>query len=345
MKSVIITIDTEGHDGSDPVEHLIWGKTSTKEEYGINRIMDICDRYSAKILFFVDVAEAWDYGKAKIADVIQHIRKRGHEVGVHIHPDHMADRSRLFLWEYSKEEQREIITKCTNLYAEITGERPVAFRAGKYGANRETLDILSELGYKFDFSQFYGQKWCGINPPVCKMLPNIYKNIIEIPVTIFKSMQLGKLKRYDKVDAVMDSEEFRHIMDRISKDKRNIIVSLFYHSFSMLDWRENPNEPNINYKEEKKFVDALKYVLESGDFRFISLDYLKHNSENIQYREREDLVENIIATKGIIRSTYLTIKKAYYIRKYNKKAKFLIYTLFFGGVIISAFVIFNVFYN
>ena len=337
MKNVIITIDTEGHVGSDPVEHLIWGKTSKKEEYGINRIMDICDSFSAKALFFVDVAEAWDYGKEKIAEVIRHIRKRGHDVGVHIHPDHMADRNRLFLWEYCKEEQREIITKCTNLYTEITGDFPVAFRAGKYGADRDTLDILDELGYKFDFSQFYGQKWCGINPPVCMTLPNKYKNIIELPVTIFRSMKFWKLKRYDKVDAVMDSAEFRHILDRIAADKRDIIVSLFYHSFSILDWKENPDEPCLNCKEEKKFVNTLKYVNKSGNFRFLSLSNLVENSETIKCGESEDLVENIISTKGFLRSAYFTFRRAYRIKKYNKKARFLVYSFFFGLALIFVF--------
>lgn len=339
MKSVIITIDTEGHDGSDPVEHLIWGKTSANDEYGINHIMNICDSYLAKALFFVDIAEAWDYGKEKIADVIGHIRKRGHDVGIHIHPDHMADRSRLFLWEYNKEEQREIVTKCTNLYTELTGELPAAFRAGKYGANRDTLDILNELGYKFDFSQFYSQKWCGITPPVCLSVPKKYKNIFEMPVTIFKSMQFGKLKRYDKVDAVMDSAEFKHIMDRIAADKRDIVVSLFYHSFSMLDWRENPDKPGFNRKEEKKFIEALRYVFESEDFKFIPLNYLKDNCETIKYNETEDSVENITSTKGFLRRAYFTFKRAYSIKKYNKKAEFLIFMSCFGGLLITAFLI------
>lgn len=339
MNNIIVTVDTESHVGSNPVEHLIWGKTSTKEEYGINRIMDICDSFSAKTLFFVDVAEAWDYGKDKIADVIRHIRKRGHDVGVHIHPDHMADRNKLFLWEYSKGEQREIITKCTDLYAEITGELPGAFRAGKYGANRDTLDILDELGYKFDFSQFYGQKWCGINPPVCTTLPNKYKNIIEMPVTIFKSMKFRKFKRYDKVDAVMDSAEFRHIMDRIAADKRDIVVSLFYHSFSMLDWKDNPDEPSFNPREERKFINTLKYVSQSGNFRFISLSYLEESCESIKFGEKEDSVEDIISTKGLLRSAYFTFKRAYRIRKYNKKAKYLVHMLLLGGVLIFVFLI------
>ena len=139
----IFTVDVEGHVGSDPVGHLIYGETADGKLCGIDMLMDTIDRYKMRGLFFVDIAEAWDYGEDKIAGVLKHIEGRGHDVGVHIHPDHMADRKRLFLSEYSKEEQYEIISKCTNFYEKVLGHKPLAFRAGKYGANRETLDILA----------------------------------------------------------------------------------------------------------------------------------------------------------------------------------------------------------
>ncbi len=323
MKRVIITIDTEGHEGVDPISGLIWGKTD-QGSFGIDRIMDICSTYNAKGLFFVDIAEAWDYGKDEIAKVIKHILYRGHDVGVHIHPDHMADKNRLFLWEYTKEEQYSIIKKCTDLYVEIAGRHPEAFRAGKYGANRDTLDILSELGYKYDFSQFFGQKWCGINPPVAISLPHKYKDIYVVPVTVFRSFKIGSFKRYDKIDAVMNSSEYKNIMDCIAIDERNIIVSLFYHSFSMLDWREDPNNPKYNAKEEKKFIDSLKYVHESNDFKFVSLSFLGRLLESSVNKNDVDLEEDIISTNGFLRTFYYTLKRAYSIRKINRKARMII---------------------
>ena len=154
----IFTVDVEGHVGNDPIRHLIYGETSDGKEYGIDMIMDLLDRNGIRGLFFVDIAEAWDYGEEGVCSVLRHIKDRGHDVGVHIHPDHMADKRRSFLHEYSYDEQYDIIRKCTDFYEDVLKERPEAFRAGKYGANRDTLDILARLGYAADFSQFYGQK-------------------------------------------------------------------------------------------------------------------------------------------------------------------------------------------
>ena len=90
MKNVILTIDTEGPLGIDPVLYQIWGKVGDKY-YGIPKIIEICDKYNVKGLFFVDIAEANDLGFNKIKEVVSYVREKGHDVGVHIHPgrDHI----------------------------------------------------------------------------------------------------------------------------------------------------------------------------------------------------------------------------------------------------------------
>ena len=242
VKNVIVTVDTEGHAGENPVRHLIMGETKNGELYGIPKIMDICDEYGVKALFFVDFAAAWDYGKDKIEDVVKYILNRGHDVGVHIHPDHMADRKRLFLYEYSKEEQREIIKKCTNLYIEIVGEKPKAFRAGKYGLNYDTLDILAECGYKADFSAFYKSKWCGLNPPLTvNRSVRLDNGIIEFPVTVYGNYFPGIFDRVDKLDVNSSLAEHTWVLSQLARQKDIDTISLFVHSFSFLKWRQDVN--------------------------------------------------------------------------------------------------------
>ena len=277
--------------------------------FGIDKIMDICDNFEIKVLFFVDFAEAWDYGEDRIKSIVTHIANRGHDIGVHIHPDHMADHKRLFLYEYSKQEQYEIIKKCTNLYQEFLGEKPKAFRAGKYGANRDTLDVFNELGYEFDFSQFYKQKWCGINPPITLISPVKYKGIIEIPVTVYRSLKIGRYERFDKLDAVMDKHELKYMIKKYSNQIDDIIGVLFYHSFSMLEWRDAPDNPVANKKEINKFIDALEFINKTKNLQFISLKELEKKI-NINNPSQKMLINKNFFTSfffSIIR--YINIKK------------------------------------
>ena len=243
----IFTVDVEGHVGTDPIDHLIYGRTLDGKLCGIDLLMDILDQSGIQGLFFVDIAEAWDYGAERIAEVLRHIRNRGHDVGVHIHPDHMADKSRLFLSEYDYAEQYELISRCTDFYDQVLNDNPSMFRAGKYGANKDTLDILSKLGYKVDFSEFYGQKWCHINPPVAKVnVQRLSNNLLEVPVTSFISLDVGFYHRYDKVDCGQQFSEFKTVFKKLSAADKDIIV-LFAHSFSLLDWRRTPNSPQYRH--------------------------------------------------------------------------------------------------
>ena len=323
MNYGIITVDTEGHDGKDPIERLIWGKLDDGSKAGIDLIMDIAEEYKTKALFFVDFAEAWDYGKEKISEVVLHIEQRGHHVGVHIHPDHMADINRNFLWEYSKEEQTELIKKCTDLYIEILGHNPKSFRAGKYSANIETLDIINDLGYRYDFSEFMGQKWCGIDPPITADKPCKYKNIIEFPVTVFKAVDTPLFKRYDKIDMEMVKSEFDYLIGNYNSLDNNVI-SLFLHSFSFIKWRKNPDSPKVWKQNIKKCKKALARVSKLNNFMLVSEPEL----ESIVYT-KELLIEDgnkdpQIKIKNWFLAYYFLVVTSIRICEHNKKARFLI---------------------
>jgi len=260
-KQAIFTVDVEGHVGSDPVTSLIYGKTKDGRFCGIDMLMDTLDEFGIKGVFFVDIAEAWDYGEEVIANVMRHIRKRGHTVGVHIHPDHMADKTRLFLAEYSYQEQFEIIKKCTDFYTQVMGERPTCFRAGKYGANWDTLNILAELGYSADFSEFYGQKWCKINPPcTCSNAIRLSNGLVEVPVTTYKSFNEKVYSRSDKIDAAMPFSEFKLVVNKLFRCEDYNTIVLFAHSFSFLNWRNKPDKVSFSKRKFRKLYNQLKYV-------------------------------------------------------------------------------------
>lgn len=322
MKQVIVTIDTEGHAGKDPIQHLIWGQTPSGQLGGISLLMDIFDEYGAKGLFFVDFAEAFDYGADRIAEVVQSIIQRGHEVGVHIHPDHMTNTKKQFLFDYSYEEQYEIITKCTELYTKIIGKKPEAFRAGKYGANYQTLDILAQLDYKADFSQFYKYtKWCQINPPLTgNEMVRIDNGLIEVPVMTYNHSFPGLFNRYDKLDINSSRQEHSYILNKLVNDSTVNVIVMFAHSFSLLNWRKNVDNPTIN----KRIVSNLKHALSivKGDDRmeFSNLETILSKP----IRHASEASKTVIRVTGIP-ALYFCFNKAkqvimgkYYSNKYGE---------------------------
>lgn len=320
MKPVIVTVDVEGHVGKDPVRRLIFGETDTGR-FGIEYIMDAFDKVQAKVLFFVDFAEAWDYGRHEVEKVVRVILERGHHVGVHIHPDHMADKDRAFLWQYSREEQYDIIKKCTDLYVDITGKQPESFRAGKYGANRDTLDILCELGYKYDFSQFYGQKWCGIKPPITINAPVRYKSLIEFPVTMHQSVHLGSVVREDKIDIEqMTISEMKYALSQAANCSFSTVISLFFHSFSLLDWVNKPDNPIAKSAKIKKLEAAIRHIAASDSFAFIS----EMELNAIETVNKNDAMNSEIVWNSNVRGMWYTYLKACRIAKRNEKARLLV---------------------
>lgn len=303
----IFTVDVEGHVGNDPVERLIYGRTKDGKICGIDMIMDMLDQYQIRGLFFVDIAEAWAYGDSKIAKVLRHIRERGHDVGVHIHPDHMADKKRMFLSEYSKDEQYRIIRDCTEFYVGVLGEKPIAFRAGKYGANRETLDVLAELGYRVDFSEFYGQKWCHIDPPVAKVnVQRLDNGLIEIPVTSFVSLDIGGYSRHDKMDCTQCFAEFKTLFNKLEKNNTDVAV-LFAHSFSMIDWRKTPNSPTFNNGKKKRLEKQLEFLDKRSDcVQYINIKEAVDLFSSRPTKGNED--ESFVRIRGLV-SLYASAKR------------------------------------
>ena len=320
IQKVVLTFDVEGGHESSSVDTLIWGKIGLSDNWGITKQIAMLDQYGIKGLFFVDFAEAWTFGEKKIAEIVQYISLKGHDVGVHLHPQYMSDSQRLFLYEYSYDEQFDLIKRCTELYKKILNKAPLAFRAGKYGANMDTLRILGKLGYRYDFSEFVGQKWCGIVPPICNVVPRQIDGLIEFPVTVFKSFSLGRIySRYDKLEVDIDSVEMKSVLRGYQKKNNNVIIILFAHSFSFLNFRGREDNPKLRRSSVKKFEKILSFISKSNEFDCLSL----YNLDSLSIDDEMDNETDIYKTHFLY-SLFFSIKRVFSIVGYNKKAQLLL---------------------
>lgn len=303
MQRVLFSIDTEAPTGKNGVDNLIYGKTSCGY-FGIDCLMDLFDRYSIKGLFFVDIAEAWEYGEDTISDILKHIEERGHNVGVHLHPDRMADKDRKFLWQYSLEEQFALINQCTKLYYKHLNHYPLAFRAGRYGANHDTLKVLSKLNYKYDMSEFYGRKSCKIIPNTTTNRVVKINNVLEIPVTSYKSFELFSYTRFDKLDTTLPLDEFKHVYNKIIDTNSVDVASFFLHSFSLLDWRKTPDDPAFSLKLYTHLSKEIEYVISKKETKVIDEEDLS-NIKSIAPMENYDILD----LSKDIRAPYYTMRR------------------------------------
>lgn len=259
----LITIDVEAHRGLDPINTFVWGKTK-KGYFGLKLIVEELKNNNLIGLFFVDFAEIYDYGEKPIQEIVSFLLQEGMEIGVHLHPDHFGDKQRTFLWEYSYEEQFNMIQRVTNDYIRLVGKQPMFFRAGKYGANDETIDILQKLGYLVDSSELKFHKWCHISHNSnSNCLYQIRNDLLELPVTIFESFSLLSKKRYDQLDLGNCCSEFKRIINAFIANRTDNMVTLFFHSFSFFPARKNPDNIKASRFAIKTFKKNVSFLVEN----------------------------------------------------------------------------------
>ncbi|MDY7033532.1 MAG: hypothetical protein SVY10_16690, partial [Thermodesulfobacteriota bacterium] len=142
---VLLTVDVEGTHSKAPVDLLITGKIQN-EEYGISKIMDLCDYYQINASFFVDVYEYSLHGFPQMKSVVESIAKRDHDVQLHTHPawpedkrdnqkiqdwkanNCLFDAKRPWMYQYNLDEQVRILTKGKELLEEWTDTQIIAHR-------------------------------------------------------------------------------------------------------------------------------------------------------------------------------------------------------------------------
>lgn len=262
--NVIITVDTEiFHFRHTPLsaEACIYGMYNG-ELYGIPKIMDICAEKGAKATFFIDVYAYRVFGEQIMKQVCQDVKERGHDIQLHAHANWIYPNKSEYMWAYSLKEQSEIIKEGRELIHKWTGEYPVAFRAGAYGANYDTLKALSENNINIDSSMFYKHPLCRLNSRVLTRNNIVTENnIIEVPVTTFICFKCAGFVRYSKLD--INARNFNELKEIILKAKKGNLktIILFLHSFSFIKWGKDSKitSPNLEAMNIlRKTLDLLK---------------------------------------------------------------------------------------
>jgi hypothetical protein len=160
------SIDTEGFLArqKDPnpataVDELIFGDFGESKGKGVGLHMDLLEHFGFRGCFFLDVLSAYQYGEDELKRAAEAILERGHEVQLHVHDEHLraSDDPAIRalagdLMQKDHDEFRNILELGVEVFERLTGQRPLAYRAGGYRITDEHFPALQELGIKIDTS-------------------------------------------------------------------------------------------------------------------------------------------------------------------------------------------------
>jgi hypothetical protein len=278
---VCITVDVEGLRGDRPLKHLIYGDVE-EGQFGITKIMDLCDARGVKATFFVDVYEAAKYGEEAMCEVCRVITDRGHDVQLHAHPDQAYDAHRRYMADYSRQEQSDIIRQGLEWVEKWTGKRPVAFRAGGYGANQDTLLALRDNNIYVDASMFYRRRQCALNGvvPTRNKVVEV-EGVMQIPTTVYQTFRFRKFERFEKVDVDACSlSELVWAFDAMATAGVTPVI-LFLHSHTFVRHRGDYTGFSPELHDVVKFDALLERLTGDPRFTFVTIAELASRREEL----------------------------------------------------------------
>jgi hypothetical protein len=239
---VFLTVDTElvwrHHTaGMDPA--TLYERSFEPAGVGISYQLARLKHYGLKATFFVDPMPALALGIDPIRRIVATILAAGQEVQLHLHPN-WADGypglpgpapARFEMIDYSRAEQSALIAKAKALLVAAGAPDPIAFRAGCYSANDDTLAALATLGFDYDSSHNGAEHpWPGsIGLPALQMAPVAWKGLVEVPVTVIQEPS-GVLRNFQI--CALSSAEMRAALDHAIA-RRHAAVTIISHGFEL----------------------------------------------------------------------------------------------------------------
>jgi hypothetical protein len=293
--NVFITIDTEfsprdfhaGNGGTKAlVDRDIDGVTAAGN-FGIGFQMDRLEAHGLRAVFQVESLSASAVGSDVLRRVVDEVQGRGHEVQMHVHAEWLDAingqglppfRGRNLV-SYSEEEQTQIL-ECGLRNIREAGARDVsAFRAGNYGANRDTLKAVARNGLRYDTSYnvcYLDPSWPSRDAGLMTQ-PAILEGVYEVPISFFSDFP-GHMRPAQL--CACSSRELEYALTQAWKAgwQSFVIVS---HSFELI---RRPRDPRGPVLPDRLVIDRMESLC-----RFLGANQDKFRSAVFADLDQADL--------------------------------------------------------
>jgi polysaccharide deacetylase family protein (PEP-CTERM system associated) len=158
-----------------------WDSSGAALERQAEAIFDLLEELDARATFFVLGMTAERY-----PDLVREIAGRGHELACHGYAHERVH-------SQSPDEFRRDVERCAELLEQLSGRRPLGYRAPAFSITRDTpwaYEALSELGFRYDSSQYDSPRIPRRIRPVSTTpyrleLPS-GREIWEFPITVWR---------------------------------------------------------------------------------------------------------------------------------------------------------------
>jgi hypothetical protein len=312
---VFLTIDTE----------LMWGHhvagldLATQVErsldpagVGVGYQLEMFQRYGLKATFFIDPMPTMIFGLDVIRPTVEKVLAAGQEVQLHLHPnwtaaqpgDGGASYGRFGLYDYSFDEQRALIAGATELLKACGAPHPVAFRAGSYSANDDTLRALASLGFRYDSSHngAYNAR-DSITLPPRQIAPAERHGVVEVPVTLIEDVP-GNLRHFQV--CALSQGEMTAALDHAATQSHGAVV-IVSHSFELAS-RSGTRANSMHVSRFTALCEALAMssdTLPTTYFRDLPVltatevdQPLPPNTLRTRWRQAEQLWSNLVEERA-----------------------------------------------
>ena len=302
---VVITTDTES-GYVDKNERRIWQKENPESfigyYYGIKNLRSMFDKHKIKTTFFLSTqcfsSKGIEYRKIK--NELHNLIKKGHEIGLHLHPDSdfsiqkklskKFNATSAFFYKY--EEKLKIIKAAKDIIekhlGKTIGKKIISFRWGNWALDSGGVKALDKLGFRIDSSATPGIKghlndgmkydWSNVSRHYpWKLSITAYQEtthsnskILEIPIATFDFFGIKLIA--DPVNSVLLDNAFKEYYKKSDRSEKPFPFVVITHS---------PEATHSNGRPTRALKDLDKFISLAKSYENVEFVTLKEAYERI----------------------------------------------------------------
>jgi peptidoglycan/xylan/chitin deacetylase (PgdA/CDA1 family) len=280
MLNVFITIDTEFYPLwpdwasaglSRDIDRDVYGITAGGQ-FGVSYQLKILAKHGLKASFFVEGLFACAAGEQPMRRIVDEIQGRAQEVQLHLHPEWLqwmdkpfvACNGRQTIDEFSADEQKKLVAAARENLLRAGAKNVVAFRAGDFAANADTLDALAanQISYDTSYNACYPKSFRGVSMMDHAFGPRRLTGLWEFPVTWWQD-SFG-YRRHAQLCSCSWAELSGALMTAWTEGWSSFVI--VSHSFELLKKRrKRVSNPAPDPLVVRRFGQLCKFLEANGD--------------------------------------------------------------------------------